>query len=491
MLVMTPWRPWPPDEVEARYYDWQEELHRIEDDYLRDPVLAALEQTATRLVEDDTGDPHPRIVFIGEAPGEEEDRTGVPFVGKSGKCLDEELRPLHIDRSKHYTSNVLKHRPPGNRTPTAAEITAAAPFLRREIDLLDPLIVVTMGNVPTQALWPEAPGITRCHGIARSLSDGRVHLPVVHPSYALRSAEGMAAFRVDLAVLAELLSATRRVLVTGSREWPSPTSVVTALEDELVANGPFTLVHGACPQGADAFADEWAVRRPGLVRIERHPADWGGPCRDDRCTPDHRRTSFGREFCAYTGPARNQEMVDLGASVCHVFRWNGSTGTKDCMDRAEVAGIKVVPHELIHGFFGEYCYLSNFWPASVQLDGETYPTVEHAYQAAKTDNPGARRQVRMADTPGAAKGVGRKLALRPGWEDLRDEVMLALVWAKFSAHPDLAERLLATGDAWLEEANTWSDRYWGTVNGDGINTLGLILMAVREELRARQRRAVA
>jgi len=136
----------------------------------------------------------------------------------------------------------------------------------------------------------------------------------------------------------------------------------------------------------------------------------------------------------------------------------------------------------IDKFAGRYRWLSNFWPAEVEYDGVRYPTTEHAFQAAKTENLGQRRHVRKARGPGEAKRLGRQVSLRPGWEAMKDGVMLDINRQKFR-DPDLREKLLATGDAQLVEGNHWGDMYWGVVDGRGANRLGKILMQIRDEIR--------
>lgn len=140
----------------------------------------------------------------------------------------------------------------------------------------------------------------------------------------------------------------------------------------------------------------------------------------------------------------------------------------------------------IEAFSGDYRWLSNFYPCDVSLDGDIYPTVEHAFQAAKTADTTMRRVIRQAPTPGLAKKLGRAVKrLRSDWDTQRLTVMLDLLRQKF-AHPELRELLLATGDADLVEGNYWNDRYWGSVDGVGENHLGRLLMKVRKELRSQE-----
>ncbi|HKQ50267.1 MAG TPA: NADAR family protein [Phycisphaerae bacterium] len=138
----------------------------------------------------------------------------------------------------------------------------------------------------------------------------------------------------------------------------------------------------------------------------------------------------------------------------------------------------------ISSFFGEYRFLSNFWPAVVEYENITFSSVEHAYQAAKTLDMAERRRIAAIVEPGDAKRAGRALRLRPDWEQVKIGVMEDCVRYKFTHHADLREKLLATGDAELIEGNTWGDRFWGVCDGQGENHLGKILMKVRAELRA-------
>lgn len=137
----------------------------------------------------------------------------------------------------------------------------------------------------------------------------------------------------------------------------------------------------------------------------------------------------------------------------------------------------------VGGFFGEYRFLSNFWPAQVHFEGEAYPTVEHAYQAAKSLDSDIREEIRGVKQPGKAKKLGGRFEVRPDWERIRVGVMRDLVGQKFRVHAELGQRLLATGEAELIEENSWGDTFWGVCEGEGENRLGRILMEVRQELR--------
>lgn len=137
---------------------------------------------------------------------------------------------------------------------------------------------------------------------------------------------------------------------------------------------------------------------------------------------------------------------------------------------------------MINSFSGPYRFLSNFYPAVVLLDGVPYPTVEHAFQAAKTADTGDRAIIRSLPTPLEAKAFGKRVLLREDWETVKIEVMTDLVRQKFH-QVELREKLLATGDQTLVEGNRWGDMYWGVCRGQGMNWLGRILMKVREEIR--------
>jgi N-glycosidase YbiA len=137
----------------------------------------------------------------------------------------------------------------------------------------------------------------------------------------------------------------------------------------------------------------------------------------------------------------------------------------------------------VRGFHGPYWFLSNFAATPLTVGGVTYPTVEHAYQCAKTLDDRARAVVLAAPTPAAARARGQTVPLRPGWDQQRRTVMAELLQAKFT-DARLAAWLLATGTGELVEVTTWDDRYWGVCDGTGYNHLGRLLMRRREELRA-------
>ena len=141
---------------------------------------------------------------------------------------------------------------------------------------------------------------------------------------------------------------------------------------------------------------------------------------------------------------------------------------------------------VINSFQGEYFFLSNFFYSPFEFDGEIYSTVEHAFQAAKTFDTEQRQSIRLAASPAQAKQLGRAVQLRPDWEQVKFDIMLALLRLKFS-QADLRQKLLDTGDSELIEGNTWGDKVWGCVlyKGQwvGQNHLGKLLMQVRADIR--------
>jgi len=149
----------------------------------------ALHATATQLVFAD-GNPQGRVMFVGEAPGYEEDMTGRPFVGRSGKLLDRMIEAIGLTRNAVYIANVVPWRPPGNRTPTPQETAICLPFIRRQIELADPDILVCLGQPSTQTLLGTREGITRTRGRWFSFATGSRDiraLATLHPAFLLRS----------------------------------------------------------------------------------------------------------------------------------------------------------------------------------------------------------------------------------------------------------------------------------------------------------------
>jgi uracil-DNA glycosylase len=154
------------------------------------------------------GDPAADLMFVGEAPGFHEDKQGYPFVGQAGKLLDKLLAGIGLERSNVYIANVLKCRPPGNRDPAPDEIEACEGHLFRQIELIRPRVVATLGNFATKLLSGKPAGITRVHGVEQEVTLGgsRVLLyPLYHPAAALYTPAMLSVLEQDFTRLPELM----------------------------------------------------------------------------------------------------------------------------------------------------------------------------------------------------------------------------------------------------------------------------------------------
>jgi uracil-DNA glycosylase len=144
------------------------------------------------------------LVFIGEAPGEEEDRSGIAFVGRAGKLLTQWIHSIGLNREAVYICNIIKCRPPGNRNPNEGEISACSPFLYKQLDMLQPKLIVTMGNVATKTLIPGAMGIMRMRGKLINFK-GTPLLPTFHPSFLLRNRSALIDVWNDMRQIRQIL----------------------------------------------------------------------------------------------------------------------------------------------------------------------------------------------------------------------------------------------------------------------------------------------
>ncbi len=144
------------------------------------------------------------LMFIGEAPGQEEDVSGLAFVGKAGKLLTQVIQSIGINREAVYIGNVIKCRPPGNRNPIRQEIAACSPILFKQIELLKPKLIITLGNVATKTLWPNAPGIMSIRGKLNNYKDTPL-LPSFHPSYLLRNSSALSSVWSDMRRIRQIL----------------------------------------------------------------------------------------------------------------------------------------------------------------------------------------------------------------------------------------------------------------------------------------------
>ncbi|HEY2354827.1 MAG TPA: uracil-DNA glycosylase [Gaiellaceae bacterium] len=187
-------------------------------DALEEYAAATAACTRCRLAEGRTqvvfgaGNPRADLMFVGEAPGFHEDKSGVPFVGQAGKLLDGLLAGVGLDRDDVYIANVLKCRPPGNRDPQQDEIESCEPHLFRQIELIEPKVIATLGNFATKLLSGRPLGITRVHGQEQELTiAGRsvVLYPLYHPAAALYTPAMLKVLEADFARLPAILGAEK------------------------------------------------------------------------------------------------------------------------------------------------------------------------------------------------------------------------------------------------------------------------------------------
>ncbi len=160
----------------------QTALEQIAADIITSNICPDLAKTATQLVLGD-GNPDAEIVFIGEAPGKKEDETGKPFVGAAGRFLDEMLQSIDLKRADVYITNIVKYRPPNNRDPLPAEKEAFLTYLHKQIDIIKPKLIVTLGRHSMEVLLPGLK-ISSVHGQPKRYN-GQVYLPLFHPAAAL------------------------------------------------------------------------------------------------------------------------------------------------------------------------------------------------------------------------------------------------------------------------------------------------------------------
>jgi uracil-DNA glycosylase len=154
------------------------------------------------------GNPNADLMFVGEAPGFHEDKQGFPFVGQAGKLLDQLLEGIGLSRDMVFVANVLKCRPPGNRDPMLDEIESCEPHLFRQVELIEPKLVATLGNFATKLLSGKQLGITRVHGQEQEVTLGgrRVLLyPIYHPAAALYTPKMLAVLQEDFSRIPELI----------------------------------------------------------------------------------------------------------------------------------------------------------------------------------------------------------------------------------------------------------------------------------------------
>lgn len=180
----------------------KEQLEKIAKQILADKVCPELAAGATQLVPGE-GNPDAEIIFIGEAPGKEEDKQGRPFVGAAGKLLESMLKDIGLNRGDVFITNIVKYRPPNNRDPQPTEIAAFLPYLIRQIKAINPMLIVPLGRHALSVLLPELK-ISQCHGQPKQVK-GRCFLPLYHPAVALYDNSMKTTLAADFAIIPPLL----------------------------------------------------------------------------------------------------------------------------------------------------------------------------------------------------------------------------------------------------------------------------------------------
>jgi uracil-DNA glycosylase family 4 len=176
------------------------------------------------------------LMFVGEAPGAEEDRQGVPFVGRAGKLLDELLSGIGMRREDVFVANVLKCRPPGNRDPQPEEIETCRPYLERQVELIEPRVIATLGNFATKLLSGNPTGITKVRGTPqiRELGGRTVFLlPLFHPAAALRTPALAETLRQDMETIPDLLRRDPGAMAPASDDRPVVEAAAEPAADQL------------------------------------------------------------------------------------------------------------------------------------------------------------------------------------------------------------------------------------------------------------------
>lgn len=202
----------------------REALKRIYLEEAKDCTRCPLHQSRTNVVFG-AGDADADLMFVGEAPGRTEDEMGLPFVGQAGKLLDRLLGEIGLERGNVFIANVLKCQPPGNRDPQPAEIEACRDYLERQVELIEPRVIATLGNFSTKLLRGDPTGITRLHGQAeeRTIGARTIRLfPLYHPAAALYTPSMVEVLRADFARIPALLAQPAPAQLEPVPEVPEP-----------------------------------------------------------------------------------------------------------------------------------------------------------------------------------------------------------------------------------------------------------------------------
>jgi uracil-DNA glycosylase family 4 len=184
--------------------DKQKKLEQIKADIVKNNICPDLAKSAKNLVMGD-GNANAEIVFIGEAPGKNEDEQGLPFVGAAGRFLNEMLASIGLERSDIYITNIVKYRPPNNRDPAPEEKAAFLPFLKEQIEVIKPKLIVTLGRHSMEVLLPDTLRISQCHGQPKRYN-GQIYMPLFHPAAALYNGGMRETLMEDFAKIPRILA---------------------------------------------------------------------------------------------------------------------------------------------------------------------------------------------------------------------------------------------------------------------------------------------
>ncbi len=192
--------------VSATVSDAEERLASLRQE-IGECVRCRLSEKRTRIVFG-AGNSRARLMFVGEGPGYDEDRQGLPFVGRAGQLLNRIIESIGMKRDDVYIANIVKCRPPENRTPWPDEIATCSPFLLRQIEAIRPRVVCALGGVAVQTLLGTSTPISRVRGEFRSLPDGTLVMPTFHPAYLLRNPDKKKEVWEDMKKIRDVLSQT-------------------------------------------------------------------------------------------------------------------------------------------------------------------------------------------------------------------------------------------------------------------------------------------
>lgn len=190
--------------------DKQAELDKLCDEIIADKICVHLAESATQLVMGD-GNPDAEIVFIGEAPGKAEDEQGLPFVGASGRFLNEMLAAAGLDRGDVYITNIVKYRPPNNRDPEPEEKRVFWPYLMSQLEIIDPRVIITLGRHSGMCFIPDL-RVSRDHGHARKVKYHEhefLVIPLYHPAAALYNGSMRQTLIDDFLIAAKLVTTSK------------------------------------------------------------------------------------------------------------------------------------------------------------------------------------------------------------------------------------------------------------------------------------------